>query len=408
MEAAPTERHEVVIVGGGIAAIEAVLALRALTDGSAEIAVISPDPEFVYRPLIVREPFSPELAERRDLEALLSSIGASLIRGRVESVHPADHLIELEGNRLVAYGQALIAAGGQLQFPYSTAETLWAADPPRTFDQILREVPDGGRLNLIVPPGVTWSLPIYEFALMAARRLDTARPDVGLTIITPERAPLIIFGTVASGEIADLLELRSIGFMSDTWVVENDQGELRAGAAGAVIEGVSLALPVMTGRPIGGLPADRDGFIPIDDGCRVIGVEDVFAAGDGTSFPIKQGGIATQQADTAAAWIASALGFGVEPLPFHPVLRGKLLTGSESLHMHSDAAGGDGEGIISSDYLWWPPHKVSGRHLAPWLAGESLTDDLEPPARTIDVEVSVPHEWHRQPLSGSQPAAGSS
>ena len=32
------------------------------------------------------------------------------------------------------------------------------------------------------------------------------------------------------------------------------------------------------------------------------------------------------------------------------------------------AAGGGGEGVASPDYLWWPPHKVSGRYLAPWLA----------------------------------------
>jgi sulfide:quinone oxidoreductase len=408
MEAARTERHEVAIVGGGIAALEAVLYLRAITDGSADVVVISPDPEFVYRPLIVREPFSPETAERRDLRALLASIGADLIVGRVESVESDDHLIQLEGDQQVAYGQALIAAGSQLQSPYSSAETLWTGEPPTSFDQILRRVPDDGRLNLIVPPGATWSLPIYEFALMGARRLDEVRPDVRLTIVTPEQAPLIIFGTAASGEIADLLELRSIGFRPDTWVIENERGELREGADGATIEGVSLALPVMAGRPIGGLPVDRGGFIPIDEFCRVRGLEDVFAAGDGTSFPIKQGGIATQQADTAAAGIASALGFAADAQPFHPVLRGKLLTGGESLHMHTDAAGGDGEGVVSSDYLWWPPHKVSGRYLAPWLARESLTHELEPPARTIDVEVSMPHEWHSEPMSRSQPAAGSS
>ena len=39
----------------------------------------------------------------------------------------------------------------------------------------------------------------------------------------------------------------------------------------------------------------------------------VYAAGDGTAFPIKQGGLATQQADAVAETIAAAAGAPVEP-----------------------------------------------------------------------------------------------
>jgi sulfide:quinone oxidoreductase len=46
-----------------------------------------------------------------------------------------------------------------------------------------------------------------------------------------------------------------------------------------------------------------------------------------TQFPLKQGGIATQQADVAAASIAAHAGADIEPHPFRPVLRGLLLTG---------------------------------------------------------------------------------
>jgi hypothetical protein len=81
------------------------------------------------------------------------------------------------------------------------------------------------------------------------------------------------------------------------------------------------------------------------------------------------------------------------------VLRGKLLTGEESLNLRADLAGGAGEGIASDDYLWWPPHKVAGRYLAAWLAGETPHADLEPPRRPLDVEVSLPSEWHREPMA---------
>ena len=49
------------------------------------------------------------------------------------------------------------------------------------------------------------------------------------------------------------------------------------------------------------------------------------------------------------------------------MLRGKLLTGDESLSLSTDVAGGGGEGVASADYLWWPPHKISSRYLAPLL-----------------------------------------
>ena len=41
----------------------------------------------------------------------------------------------------------------------------------------------------------------------------------------------------------------------------------------------------------------------------------------------------TQQADAAAAHIAHRLGAAIDAEPFRPVLRGKLLTGEESLHL---------------------------------------------------------------------------
>jgi sulfide:quinone oxidoreductase len=131
----------------------------------------------------------------------------------------------------------------------------------------------------------------------------------------------------------------------------------------------------------------------------VRGAEDVYAAGDGTNFPIKQGGLRTQQADAAAEHIAAQFGADIEPQPFHPVLRGMLITGGESMSLEHPLTGGEGEGMASSDYLWWPPHKVSGRYLAPFLAGESVRADPAPPGRTLEVEVSLPKEWHREPMA---------
>ena len=82
------------------------------------------------------------------------------------------------------------------------------------------------------------------------------------------------------------------------------------------------------------------GFIPTDLHGLVEGELDVYAAGDATTCPIKQGGVATQQADAAAEAIAARLGAPVEPQPFRPVLRGLLLTGGEPRYMRAEVSGG--------------------------------------------------------------------
>ena len=74
------------------------------------------------------------------------------------------------------------------------------------------------------------------------------------------------------------------------------------------------------------------------------GTSDVYAAGDITTFTVKQGGIAAQQAEAAAEAIAAAAGVEIEPRPFRPVLRGLLLTGDGPRYLHGELTGGAGNG----------------------------------------------------------------
>ncbi len=391
--------NPVVIAGGGIAALEAAVALRELSDGAAELTLVAPEPEFTYRPLLVTEPFTPEPAERRSLAGIAEGLGAELVTAAIESVDADRRVLGLAGGEQLAYGSLVLAAGARMRPALPRCHTLWVESPPTTIAKILDGVEDGGRLNLIVPPGVTWTLPLYEFALLTASWLsERGDRDLRITLISPEDRPLIIFGPAASAEVALRLDRRGIEFVGDTWVSATGGDGLTAAGRQPDLSGRCVALPVLEGRHLEGVPADEHGFIPIDESARVGGLDDVYAAGDGTNFPLKQGGIATQQADAAAERIAARLGIKIEPSPFRPVLRGKLLTGEDSVHMRADVAGGAGDGEISSDYLWWPPHKVSGRYLAPWLAGQSLGQPQTPPSRSIEVEVAVPFEWHSEPL----------
>jgi sulfide:quinone oxidoreductase len=216
-----------------------------------------------------------------------------------------------------------------------------------------------------------------------------SQPNVELTIVTPEERPLGIFGRAASDDLRRMLDEAGIALELSARAEIAGTGTVVLHPHGRAIEADRIiALPVTTPIHIAGLPQDRDGFTPVDAHGRVRGAEDVYAAGDGTSFPVKQGGLACQQADAAAATIAAAAGARVTPAPFRPVLRGKLMTGSKPLYMRNDISGTPGDDSSRSGHmLWWPPGKVAGAYLAPYLAAreeKGPSGTVEPPLRRSD------------------------
>lgn len=161
-----------------------------------------------------------------------------------------------------------------------------------------------------------------------------------------------------------------------------------------------VTIPQLAGPALPGVPHDADGFVPIDRHGAVMGVADLYAAGDATDTPVKQGGLATQQADAVAELIAARVGVPIRPSPFEPVLHGMLLTGEKPQYLEAARRGRQAAGRSASIPLWWPPTKVAGRYIAPLLAA-SLPSALPPPeaARsgpTLPVEIAT-----RSPQAGS-------
>jgi sulfide:quinone oxidoreductase len=396
-----TDGARVLIAGGGVAGLEALLALHDLAGERARVTLVAPDPDFVYKPLLVEEPFDMGPPEQRALEPLARELGAEFVLDAVRSVSPDDHEVELGGGTRLGYDYLVVCLGGRFRPALKGVTTFPSGREVLGIDAILDRAADAGHgIAFVVPPGVGWPLPIYEVALMTQRRaVERGQKEIPLSLITREESPLAVFGSVATGAIAELLAARRIGVETGSLVHEDDGKLVITPGDRALDDAEVIALPVMDGPSLPGLPSDDGGFIPIDDHARVAGADDVYAAGDGTNFPIKQGGIATQQADAAAADIAHRLGAAVEPEPFHPVLRGKLITGADSLHLQADVAGGAGEGEASADCLWWPPQKISGRYLTAWLYHGEARAEPEPPGAPLDVEVALPREWHQEPMA---------
>jgi sulfide:quinone oxidoreductase len=131
-----------------------------------------------------------------------------------------------------------------------------------------------------------------------------------------------------------------------------------------------ISVPRLTGPAPRGIPHDADGFIPVDGYGRVHGRIHVYAAGDGTDYPVKHGGVAAQQADSLAQVIAKRAGAGVDPQPLRAVLRAQLLTGAGASSFLRADRGPRATPLseVSETPLWWPAGKIAGQFLAPYLA----------------------------------------
>lgn len=385
-------RPLVVIAGGGVAGVEGALALGDQAPAEADVVLVAPEPDFVLRPKLVEEPFTRQPAERHDLRGMLEGIGARYVRDAVEMVDAERHTLRLANGTEMPYDILLLCVGARIEAAYRDAETFWSTTGDLPVDRLITGAHRsfGRTLALVAPPTASWVLPLYELALRLRRRSEElGLDDLRLRLLTPENEPLSILGHPASDGAAALLSARRISIETSSFVVEDENEELHLAPHGAPLTaGVVLALPKIEGRRLAGVPDDPHGFIPVDDHGRVEGTPDVYAAGDATNFWIKQGGLATQQADAAVQHIAARLGAQIDPSPFRPHLRGQLNTGAQSMDLKHHLTAGHGEDIAWLDHLWWPLEKVSGQYLAAWLAGATPQPEIDPAFRSVDVDVS--------------------
>jgi sulfide:quinone oxidoreductase len=383
---------KVLIAGAGVAGLEAALALRELAGGLVDVELVSPETDFVYRPLAVAEPFRTGEARRFPLHRLAEEAGAELTRAAVRSVDAERRMVVTADGTALHYDALLLALGARPVSAVPGALTFRGPGDQDSFAAVLHEARAGPIENLVfaLPAGSSWPLPLYELALLSAVHLaDAGASSVQLSVVTNEERPLQLFGTAASDAVAELLELHGVVLRTDTTPVALEGRSLRVLPDERIPADRVVALPRLEGLRLAGLPHDANGFVPTDAYGLVRGLYDVYAAGDLTDFALKQGGIATQQADAAAESIAAAAGASIEPQPFRPVLRGLLLTGINPRYLRAEP--GTLHSEVDTEPLWWPPAKIVGRHLAPFLASQLHLSESPPPAngRTIAVDVDL-------------------
>lgn len=373
------EPLDVVIAGGGVAALETALALRALAAERVRLTLLAPNTEFSYRPLAVLEPFLHRAPRQLPLATIAADLAATLVRDTIAAVDCDQRLLHTTGHRELHYDALVIAVGARTAGALTGALTVDIANMERSLRGLIEEI-DGGALRTLafVAPRPTWPLGTYELALLVREHAAEQDVELAITVVTAEQRPLAVFGEEVSSAVTWILADAGITTIVATEVQSTAEGIVTKPDVGPLRFDRVVAFPRLTGPAIAGLPTDADGFVATSSGGEVIGAERVYAAGDATNFPIKLGGVAAGQADVVAASIAAAAGVPLAPVPFDEVVHGFLIRGRNkrrhyfSVRLHAGVAH---TVRVAEPAEWAPGSKIAARYLGPyldelWTAGE--------------------------------------
>jgi sulfide:quinone oxidoreductase len=358
----------VVVAGGGIAALELILALRALAGAHLAVTLLTAEKVFAPRAMRVAEPFDRGGAQSYEWAQIGRDQHAEMVFDRLVAVDTTERVAHTHDGRRLAYDILVLATGARRVEPFTGALTFGmredgAARMRELVEGVLAR--GGGDVAFALPGPAIWPLPLYELALLTAGELREHGCRATVRIVTPELHPLELFGAAAREALTPVFEALEIELVTGAQPREVLDGALATAGGALVAADHVVTVADVVARPVPGLPVDRAGFIPVDLHGRVAGEPGVFAAGEATAFPLRQGGLATQQADAVAEAIAQACGAIDVAAPFSPVLRGRLLTTGAPLYLQARPSG---QSLASAHALWSPPEKIAGRYLAPYLS----------------------------------------
>src|SRR5947209_5465698 len=210
----PTSAN-VVIVGGGVAGLETLLALRALAGDRVALTLVSDHEWFLDRPMTVAEPFGFGGAVRLSLADAAAESAAEFVRGTVAAVDPGAHRVSLADGSALPYDTLILASGARTRAPFSDAITFGLEGSGQAIRDMLDRLRNGEAHSVafVAPTMTGWLLPLYELALMTARELARSHVDgVKLRLLTAEERPLALFGGELSRGGGRLLDSAGIDF----------------------------------------------------------------------------------------------------------------------------------------------------------------------------------------------------
>ena len=102
---------EVVIAGGGVAALETALALRKLAGDRVKLTLLAPTADFVYLPTAVLEPFIRKPPRHLRLATVAAELNATLEQDTIAAVDCERRVLHTGVQRELPYDALVIAVG---------------------------------------------------------------------------------------------------------------------------------------------------------------------------------------------------------------------------------------------------------------------------------------------------------
>jgi len=377
----PAAQTDVLVAGGGTAALELLLALRDRTTGTPHVTLLTPDAFYRSRPLASYGGLVPHHEATLSLDRFTAELGVGHVDDRLASVDAQARTVTTAAGGRIGYRALVVAVGGR---PRSTVPgtvvlgTLAGEARMRELTAAVRERRIS-RVAVVVPGGVHWTLPAYECALLLRHLGETVGQPLEIVVLTAEARPMSTFGDAISATLVSLLRRRGVELRTAVQPQAFTDGRLWIPLEGTLPVDAAVALPLIGGPAISGLPSDGEGFLAVDDRGRVVDLDrpdelappGVWAIGDAADHPVKQGGLAVAQAEVAAADLVGELGIG-DPTPPPDegrVLRAALLDGPGTLYLRAEHGPEGWRSVASREPLWWPPAKVAGGRVEQLLAG---------------------------------------
>ena len=381
-----------IVYGGDLAALETALALHRLCGERCEVTIVSPVRDLPVRTHAAGETGTEGRPARFDLGALAAEHGLAFRSDAIVAVdEEAREARTITGSR-IRFDALVVAFGARPRGAIPGVTTCWGAGDAGALDSLLDDLRLGAarRVAFGIPHGIRWTLPTYELALTTSRRISREGLDGELLLVTHESRAVELLGHDAERVVAARLRDAGIELVPDSDPIAFADGRLVLRPEGSIEVDRALSMPVVEGPRIAGLPRDSDGFLPVDADGRVQGAQRIWAAGEVTSFPVRQAGIAAQQALAVAASIAVEAGVDVESSPFRPSISGLLSSPA------ARAGHGRNGGPAS---LWWPPEQLAGEYLSAHIGAKVA---VRPPSGDDAIRVRVELGPDGSRLAGTQ------
>src|SRR5215218_5666189 len=216
--AEPGSPAEVLIVGGGVAALETMMALRDLAGDRVGVTLVAREPDFVYRAMAVAVPFGLGEAQRYPLRRIVEDFGAELVQAGVAALDASARRVALRSGDTMVYDTLVLAPGARMLPAFDDAVTFSGPASAPAMRALLDELEQAlvRRIAFVAPSVVGWTLPLYELALLTARHAVASGLQADLRLVTPEPSPLALFGPRASAAAAELLAAAHVEFIGAT------------------------------------------------------------------------------------------------------------------------------------------------------------------------------------------------